>query len=90
MLLESVNIPLSNATSRVRQSQVSNDPFGCSPTKMLLFWHFRYYGSVKNPGALPLKGGTGMCRGHDHLFSGQSTLPSLPIYHQCAAHVPIF
>ena len=29
-----------------------------------------------------------MCRGHDPLFSGQSTLPSLPIYHQCAAHVP--
>ena len=29
-----------------------------------------------------------MCRGHDPLFSGQSALLSLPIYCQCAAHVP--
>ena len=29
-----------------------------------------------------------MCRGHDPLFSGQSALPSLPIYHHCAALVP--
>ena len=29
-----------------------------------------------------------MCRGHDPLFSGKSALPSLPIYHQCATHVP--
>ena len=30
--------------------------------------------------------------GRDPLFSGQSVLPSLPIYHQCTAHVraPIF
>ena len=35
-----------------------------------------------------MESGTGMCRGHDPLFSGQSALPSLPIYHQCAAHVP--
>ena len=35
-------------------------------------------------GALTLESGTGMCRGHDPLFSGQSALPSLPIYHQCA------
>ena len=39
-------------------------------------------------GALPLEGGIGMCRGHDPLFSGQLALPSLPICHQCAAHVP--
>ena len=25
-----------------------------------------------------------MCRGHDPFLSGQSALPSLPIYHQCA------
>ena len=30
--------------------------------------------------------GMGMCRGHDPLFSGQSALPSLPIYHQCAPY----
>ena len=41
-------------------------------------------------GALPLEGGTGMCHGHDPLFSGQLALPSLPISHQCAAHVPQF
>ena len=44
-------------------------------------------------GTIALKGGEGMCHGHDPLFLGQSTLPSLPIYHQCAAHVappPIF
>ena len=29
-----------------------------------------------------------MYRGHDPLFSGQSALPSLPNYHQCATHVP--
>ena len=34
------------------------------------------------------KGGMGMCRSHDPLFSGQSALPSLPIYHHCAALVP--
>ena len=28
-----------------------------------------------------------MCRGHDPLFSGQSEIPSLPIYYQCAAHI---
>ena len=39
-------------------------------------------------GALTWKGGMGMCRSHDPLFSGQSALPSLPIYHQCATHVP--
>ena len=32
-------------------------------------------------------GGTVMCHGHE-LFSGQSVLPSLPIFHQCATHVP--
>ena len=31
-----------------------------------------------------------MCRGHDPLFSGQSALPSLPIYHHCAALMPQF
>ena len=31
-----------------------------------------------------------MCRGHDPLFSGQSALPSLPIYHHCAALMPPF
>ena len=36
-------------------------------------------------GALTLEMGTGMCRGHDPLFSGQSPLPSLPIYRQCSA-----
>ena len=44
-----------------------------------------------NPrGVLRCKRYTGMCRGHDPLFSGQSALPrpSLPIYNQCAAHVP--
>ena len=35
-----------------------------------------------------LKVGTGMYRGHDPLFSGQSALPTLSIFHQCAAHVP--
>ena len=38
--------------------------------------------------ALTLESGMGMCRGHDPLFSGHSALLSLPIYHQCAAHVP--
>ena len=41
--------------------------------------------------ALTLERGMGMCRGHDPLFSGQSPLPSQPIYHQCAALVtPVF
>ena len=31
-----------------------------------------------------------MCRGHDPLFSGQSALLSLPIYHHCAALMPPF
>ena len=35
-------------------------------------------------GALPLKGGMGMCRSHDLLYLGQSVLPSLPIPHQYA------
>ena len=39
-------------------------------------------------GALTLERGMGMCRGHDPLFSGQSPLPSPPIYPQCAALVP--
>ena len=39
-------------------------------------------------GALSLESGTGMCQSHDPLFSGQSALRSLPIYHQYAAHVP--
>ena len=39
-------------------------------------------------GKLTLQSGTGMCRGYDPLFSGQSALSSLPIYHQCAAQVP--
>ena len=41
-------------------------------------------------GALTLEGGTGMCRGHDPLFSGQLALPGLPICHQCAALMPPF
>ena len=44
-------------------------------------------------GALSLGSGTGMCRGlnpDDPLFSGQSALPSISIYHQSAAHVPLF
>ena len=42
-------------------------------------------------GALTLERGMGMCCGHDPLFSGQSPLPSLPIYRQCAALVtPVF
>ena len=50
-------------------------------------WTHRLYAR----GALTLESGTGMCRGHGPLFSGQSALLSLPIYHQCAAHVsPIF
>ena len=40
-------------------------------------------------GALTLESGTVMCRGHDPLFSGQLALLSLPIYHQCATHVPL-
>ena len=47
-------------------------------------------GKNAREGTLPMEGGTEMCRGHDPLFPGQSTLPSLPIYHQCAAHVPPF
>ena len=39
-------------------------------------------------GALTLERGMGMCRGHDPFFSGQSPLPSPPIYRQCAALVP--
>ena len=31
-----------------------------------------------------------MCGGHETLFSGQSVFPSLPIYHQCTAHVLLF
>ena len=41
-------------------------------------------------GALTLESGTGICRGHDPLFSGQSAPHILPIYHQCAAHVSPF
>ena len=41
-------------------------------------------------GALPLEGGMGMCHGQAPLFAGQSALHSLPIFHQCAAHVPPF
>ena len=41
-------------------------------------------------GALTLKSGTGMCRGHDPLLSSQLVLLSLPIYPQCIAHVPPF
>ena len=33
-------------------------------------------------GGLTLERGMGMCRSHDPLFSGQSPLPSLPIYRQ--------
>ena len=45
----------------------------------------------KSPGALTLERGMGMCCGHDPLFSGQSPLPSPPIYRQCAALVtPVF
>ena len=40
-------------------------------------------------GALASEGGTGMCHGHDLLFSGQSVLPSLSIYHQCAIDVTL-
>ena len=39
-------------------------------------------------GALTLEGGTGMCRGHDPIFSGQSALLSLPIHPQCTIHMP--
>ena len=35
-----------------------------------------------------LECGKGMCRIHDPLFSGQSVLPSLPMYHQSPIHVP--
>ena len=38
-------------------------------------------------GALTLERGMGMCRGHDPLFSGRLSLPSLPIYPQCVALV---
>ena len=48
------------------------------------------YGGGGGGGALTLESGTGMCCGHDPLLSGQSALPSLPIYHQCVAHVPPF
>ena len=44
--------------------------------------------STKAREALPLEGSTGMCCGHDPLFPSQSALPSLPIYHYCATHVP--
>ena len=47
--------------------------------RQIVFWAF--YGLV----TVDLT----MCRGHDYPFSGQSALPSLPIYHQCAAHVPL-
>ena len=30
----------------------------------------------------------GMCCSQDSCFTGQSTFPILPIYHQCAAHAP--
>ena len=38
--------------------------------------------------ALPLEGGMGICHGHGPLLSGQLALPSLIVYHHCAAHVP--
>ena len=44
--------------------------------------------SALTPGALTLERGMGMCRGQYPFFSGQSVLPSLPIYPQCVAHVP--
>ena len=41
---------------------------------------------IEYPGrALTLERGMGMCRGHDPPFSGQSPLPSPPIYRQCTA-----
>ena len=46
--------------------------------------------TVTPGGSLTLERGMGMCRGHDPLFWGQSRLPSLPIYRQCAALVTPF
>ena len=58
----------------------------CSPILLFainLIWTQHIYSG----GALTLERGMGMCCGHDPLFSGQSPLPSLPIYRQCAALV---
>ena len=53
-----------------------------------LVWKHHYSGGG---GELTLESGMGMCHGHDpFFFSGQSALLSLPIYHQCTAHVPPF
>ena len=41
-------------------------------------------------GALTLERGMGMCRGHDPLFSGQSPLPSPPIYLNAPLLCPLF
>ena len=41
----------------------------------------------KSRGGTDLESGYGYMY-HDPLFSGQLALPSLPIYHQCTAHVP--
>ena len=38
-------------------------------------------------GAPTFESGTRMCCSNNHLFSGHSTLPNLPIYHQHASHV---
>ena len=59
-------------------------------TAMLTFTVHLFAGRISR-GALTLERGLGMCRGHDPLFSGQSPLPSLPIYCQCAALVtPVY
>ena len=46
----------------------------------------KFRGCCSTPGGGAL-GGMVMCHSHD-LFSGQSAFPSLPIFHQCATHVP--
>ena len=63
------------ATSKTEDNNYDGDDFQKGP--------YNYPG-----GALTYKGGMGMCRGHDPLFSGQSALLSLPIYHHCAALMP--
>ena len=71
---------------QIYENKENNSKFG-----YFLFWLGlgSSGGWVKPGGALTLERGMGMCRGHDPLFSDQSPLPSLPVYRQCAALVPL-
>ena len=81
-----------NTSCEVSLSYLSIQTYLLNHCRLLTIYGALLLKPKQSPGgALTLEMGTGMCRNHDPLFSGQSALPSLPIYHQCAAHEhPIF